>query len=182
MEMHNTTRQRANKHKVLPHGIPEEMFRFPQMVDACDFKVRLHVLMSDWWPNMFQIIVLPDMLDEAEAKWAPPEDPVFQLVPPTFENYVTQCFEDLGKPEVTFETFWDVYCELWDLVEVAVPEDVTMTLGESIRSDVGMKEPFELVDLEEPQLGHVVESEDDGGEDEVPCVDFTNEKGRDQLF
>ena len=34
-----TTRRRANKHKVLPHGIPQQMFEFPDSVDALDFKV-----------------------------------------------------------------------------------------------------------------------------------------------
>ena len=72
--------------------------------------------LPDRWLNIPQIIVPPDMLDEAEAKWAPADDPIFQLAPPDFEPYVTQCFEDLGNPEVTFNTFWDVYCGLWDLV------------------------------------------------------------------
>ena len=93
------------------------------------------------------------MLDEAEAKWAPPGDPIFQLAPPDFEPYVTQCFEDLGNPKVTFDTFWDVYCELQDLVEVAIPGDITMTLSKSIRGDAdGMLEPFELVHLKEPEF------------------------------
>ena len=39
VERHNTTRRRANKHKVLPHGIPQQMFEFPDSVDALDFKV-----------------------------------------------------------------------------------------------------------------------------------------------
>lgn len=52
------------------------------------------------------------MLDAAEEKWAPIDDPVFQLVPLSFKPYVTQCFENMGKPEVNFETFWDVYCRL----------------------------------------------------------------------
>ena len=123
------------------------------------------------------------MLDEAEAKWAPPDDPVFQLVPLSFAPYVTQCFKDLGEPEVTFDTFWDVYCGLWDLLEMAVPDGVVTTLNESIRNDVGgAKEPFELADLEEPDLEVIVDDENGDSEDEAPCVDFTNEIGKDQLF
>ena len=41
VKQHNTTRRRANKHKVLPHGIPELMFQFPASVDALDFKVGI---------------------------------------------------------------------------------------------------------------------------------------------
>jgi hypothetical protein len=45
--VHNTTQRRANKHKVLPHGIPEQMFRFPKSVDAKDFKVDfIHPLLT----------------------------------------------------------------------------------------------------------------------------------------
>jgi hypothetical protein len=129
-----------------------------------------------------QVVVPSDVLDEAEAKWAPPDDPVFQLVPPDFEVYVTQCFEDLGKPQVTFGTFWDVYCQLRDLVDTAVPGDVVVTLGTTIRDDDdGVPVPFALDKLQEQNL------EDEGGEDEgegdEPLrVDFTHEEGRDELF
>jgi hypothetical protein len=37
--MHNTTTRRSNKHKVLPHGIPQQMFQYPSTVDSYDFKV-----------------------------------------------------------------------------------------------------------------------------------------------
>lgn len=40
VELHNTTLRRANKHKILPHGIPQQMFMRPSMVDSHDFKVR----------------------------------------------------------------------------------------------------------------------------------------------
>jgi hypothetical protein len=36
---HNTTRRRANRRKVLPNGIPDVMFEYPETVDALDFKV-----------------------------------------------------------------------------------------------------------------------------------------------
>lgn len=122
------------------------------------------------------------MLDAAEAKWAPADDPVFQLIPLNFEPYVVQCFEDLGKPEVNFGTFWDVYCGLRDLVEITVPSDVTVTLSDSIRDDDHQVEPFALAYLNEPDLG------DDGGEDGdddeggVLCVAFTHEEDGDELF
>jgi hypothetical protein len=40
MYSHNTTRKRANRHKVLPNGIPDVMFENPETVSARDFKVR----------------------------------------------------------------------------------------------------------------------------------------------
>jgi len=125
------------------------------------------------------------LLEAAEAKWAPPEDPVFQLVPPDFESHVTQCFEDLEKPEVTFNNFWDVYCELRDLVGAVVPDDLTVLLSESILDDAdGAPEPFALADLKEPDLGgvRIDTDENEDIQDEALYVDFTLEEGIDQLF
>ena len=139
--------------------------------------------MFEWCPNLCQVTVPPDMLDTAEAKWAPADDPVFQLVPLDFEPYVAQCFEDLGKPEVNFKTFWDMYSRLWDLVEITIPGDVTVTLSESIRDNGnGLLEPFALAHLKEPDLG--IDGGEDNGNDEgeVPCVDFTDEEDEDELF
>lgn len=122
------------------------------------------------------------MLDEAEAKWAPPDDPVFQLVPSDVEPYMTRCFKDLGKPKVTYDTFWNVYRELRDLVEITVPGDIITTLSGSTRSDADrVLEPPEFTHLKEPELGGIEVEEDDDG-NLVPCVDFTDEEGRDQLF
>ena len=126
------------------------------------------------------------MLDEAEAKWAPVDDPVFQLVPLDFEPYVTQCFEDLGKPEVNFKTFWDVYRELRDLVEVTVPGDITVALSERDNGDSPL-EPFALEHLKEPDLrvsgdGDDEDEDEDEGEGEVLRVVFTNEEDMDELF
>lgn len=122
----------------------------------------------------------------AEEKWSPPDDPVFQLVPPDFESHVTRCFEDLGKPDVTFDTFWDVYRLLRDLVETAVPDGVALALGESIRDDTdGVPESFELAHLDEPDIrGIAVGVDESGGGDEGGAlyVEFTNEEGGDQLF
>ena len=39
VRIHNTTRRRANRHKVLPNGIPDGMFHNPETVNALDFKV-----------------------------------------------------------------------------------------------------------------------------------------------
>lgn len=38
---HNRTFRRANRHKVLPHGIPDVMFEQPKSFGALDFKVRV---------------------------------------------------------------------------------------------------------------------------------------------
>lgn len=50
--MHNTTRRRAHKHKILPHGIPQQMFMRPSIVDSYDFKVWLWSLPHTWFPDL----------------------------------------------------------------------------------------------------------------------------------
>ena len=39
---HNTLRRRADRRKVLPSGVPDVMFKYPESVDALDFKVSQH--------------------------------------------------------------------------------------------------------------------------------------------
>jgi len=98
---------------------------------------------------------------------------------------VTQCFEDLGKPDITFDTFWDVYRELRELVDTAVPDDLVVALSESFRDDTdGAPEPFALAHMKEPELrGIGVDlGENEGIQDGALFVDFTIEEDRDQLF
>lgn len=47
-----------------------------------------------------------------EQEWAPPSDPVFQLVPVTFAEQATMLYHALGQPAVSCITFWTVYQEL----------------------------------------------------------------------
>ena len=142
--MHNTASRRANKHKVLPHSVPQQMFMHPSTANSYDFKVWLRSMLLHRSFNLCQIVVPKDMLDAAEEEWAPPNDPVFQLIPPDFESHVTRCYEALGEPVVNFDTFWDVYCGLWDLVETAVPDVVAGSLSQSAMEDDCTPEPFAL--------------------------------------
>ena len=44
-----------------------------------------------------------------EARWAPRNNPVFQLVPPTFAQQAATLYSDMGEPAVSSLTFWAVY-------------------------------------------------------------------------
>ena len=44
-----------------------------------------------------------------EALYAPPDHPVFKLVPPLFHEQVSQLYIAIGQPEVTINSFWDIY-------------------------------------------------------------------------
>ena len=79
------------------------------------------------------------MISEAEEEWAPSDDPIFQLVPPDFQAIVSKCYDDLGRPAVTSDQFWEVYCNLRDSVEEVITEDITTSFSQSIFTEsVGM--------------------------------------------
>lgn len=58
------------------------------------------------------MVVPASLLDEAERLYAPPEDPVFQLVPPPFEERVHGLYAGIGRPPVSSSSFWVVYLQL----------------------------------------------------------------------
>lgn len=62
------------------------------------------------------------MFDEMEACWAPRNNPVFQLVPPTFAQQAVMLYSDMGEPVVSSLMFWDVYQQLLAAFH-ALPDD-----------------------------------------------------------
>ncbi|KAK7041035.1 hypothetical protein R3P38DRAFT_2512453 [Favolaschia claudopus] len=107
----NWTPRRADKHKVMPHGIPNLMLLNPEQYGTHNYKIE----------------VTPEKFDEMEAKWAPPDDPVFQLVPPLFKSQVERLQLQLGTPEVTGDNLWDVYSQLLTAFESMALEDEFMS-------------------------------------------------------
>jgi hypothetical protein len=69
-----------------------------------------------------------------EQEWAPPSDPVFQLVPATFEQQAAMLYQTLGQPVVSSTTFWTVYQEraydlcLWHGPCIACPAPPALRL------------------------------------------------------
>jgi hypothetical protein len=47
-----------------------------------------------------------------EAKYAPPDHPVFQLTPEPFDRRANIYYEAMGRPQVNSSTFWTVYQDL----------------------------------------------------------------------
>ncbi|KAH7904042.1 hypothetical protein BJ138DRAFT_1186917 [Hygrophoropsis aurantiaca] len=111
---------RADKNKILPHGIPAIIRTKPHQFDTMDFKVP----------------VPSELLDEVEAKYAPPDHPVFELVPPIFNQCAHDLYQAMGKPEVSSETFWDVYQQLLQRFQSTTQENPDMiTLLRSSHDD-----------------------------------------------
>jgi hypothetical protein len=52
------------------------------------------------------------LLDEMEQLYAPPDHPVFQLVPLAFREHAETFYLRLGRPVVNFASFWRIYSQL----------------------------------------------------------------------
>ena len=77
-----------------------------------------------------------------EALYAPPDDPVFQLVPPSFHDYVTNLYSKIGQPAVTVDTFWTIYRTL--LKKLQESRDETLTEVVTTYSALPNQEPEEM--------------------------------------
>ncbi|KAJ6486345.1 hypothetical protein DFH09DRAFT_948853 [Mycena vulgaris] len=92
----NSSQRRADKHKILPKGIPDLIAAKPHLFGTHDYKVHLSL----------------SLFGEMEENWAPPTDQVFELVPPAFHELASTLYLGLNSPPVTLTTFWEVYIEL----------------------------------------------------------------------
>ena len=66
-----------------------------------------------------------------EAKYAPPDHDVFQLTPPPFDFRANKYYEEMGRPPVSSNSFWNVYQQLLALFQGAEKSDnLTEVLSE----------------------------------------------------
>ena len=56
------------------------------------------------------------LLDELQQRWAPPAHEVFKLVPNEFVDHVQLLYLNLGEPQVSFDSFWNIYYHLIQLL------------------------------------------------------------------
>ena len=49
-----------------------------------------------------------------EQDYAPPDDPVFDLVPYAFAVHANAVWTDMGSPEPQFSNAWDIYLRIRD--------------------------------------------------------------------
>ncbi|KAF5377829.1 hypothetical protein D9615_006831 [Tricholomella constricta] len=93
---YNSTSRRADKHKILPQGIPDLIHEKPDRSGS----------------KNFMVIVSPELFDEIEKEWAPSNDPVFRLVPSTFNEQASVLYAAIQYPTVSSFTFWPVYLDM----------------------------------------------------------------------
>ncbi|KAE9401192.1 hypothetical protein BT96DRAFT_1018287 [Gymnopus androsaceus JB14] len=104
MDLMNSTKRRAQKNKNLPHGPPDDIDEHPEDYQALNFKA-------------------------SKKLYAPPDHPVFDLVPPQFNYWITQWYQQIGSPVVTRHNVWNVYEELLHKFETNAPLLPTFQLG-----------------------------------------------------
>ena len=78
-----------------------------------------------------------------EQEWAPPDDPVHRLVPPTFAEQAMASYNALGAPAVSSLTFWDVYINLLAAFH-ALPPDPRIAEA-LLMANEGEEEDMELL-------------------------------------
>lgn len=117
MHRHNTSLRRANKNRVLSTSyVPDIVFENPEAYDAVDFRVSVKLHQSHYLADSsIQIRPPVEVIDEAEAIWAPRNHPVFQLVPPAVGEHLELLYCILERPDITRDTFWDIYTALLNL-------------------------------------------------------------------
>ncbi|KAM5536951.1 hypothetical protein V8D89_009380 [Ganoderma adspersum] len=106
---------RADRHKVLLHGILDLIWSKPECYGSVDFKVP----------------VAPELLDAMHQHWAPPDYAVFQLVPPPFHALTQHLYQEIGSPSINDQTFWNLYGQLRHLFDLQPPIN---TLDHAIQS------------------------------------------------
>ncbi|KZO92830.1 hypothetical protein CALVIDRAFT_486839 [Calocera viscosa TUFC12733] len=122
IRMHNTSKPRADKTKVLPLGRPEHILYHPERFDnARDFKV----------------LATEEDFSYVEELYAPPDHPVFNLVPRDFGCEIERYYHALGEPEVTIDSFWNIYHHLLnDLQESPFREEILETLASEVEREM----------------------------------------------
>ncbi|KAF6763513.1 hypothetical protein DFP72DRAFT_999679 [Ephemerocybe angulata] len=172
----NNTRKRKNAHKLTPHGRAEDIHFRPNDFDARDFKIP----------------VPPQCIQQAEDAFIEPGHRVLRLVPESFQQVADAIFEAMGSPEVSMGTFWDLYLEMLEQVEVgietgAIPLEVVQAwsdefTGTAQEDDEAAVEAVEEADLpdafnpEGPAPEGFIERSGAAGEG-PPMAEFTDDEG-----
>ncbi|KAJ7116197.1 hypothetical protein C8R43DRAFT_1091258 [Mycena crocata] len=97
----NNTKKRADRNKVLPHGVPNHMYEAPEDFGVLDFRINVD----------------PKSVEYVRNLYAPPEHEVFQLVPPDFAELAVAFYFEIGQPPITRHNVWNVYLNLLSCFE-----------------------------------------------------------------
>ncbi|KAI6009124.1 hypothetical protein EDC04DRAFT_2581747 [Pisolithus marmoratus] len=91
----NNSRKWHDKCKVLPHGILELIYTCPGDYGALDFKAS--------------VMVSPAAIEQVQQLYVVPNHAVFDLIPPSLNMYMEECYVQLGCPSISHTSAWTVY-------------------------------------------------------------------------
>ena len=137
----NRTAPRAVRGKVLPHGIPAVIRAHPTHFGSLDFKVSDVPSLFQMLTQLYQqIATSADVFDEMAEIYAPPDHPVFQLVPPLFGELANKHYAAIGEPIVTSDTFWDIYQNVLECFRHSPDEELNGILADSDRQETAAQD------------------------------------------
>ncbi|KAI9428955.1 hypothetical protein BJY52DRAFT_1208165 [Lactarius psammicola] len=97
----NWTKRRADRKKALPNGVPMLILQKPHKWGAADYKISIS----------------PQAYAQIESKYAPPDDPVFKLVPDAFAAHASAIWTAIGSPQPHFHNAWAIYMQIHDALK-----------------------------------------------------------------
>ena len=122
-----------------------------------------------------------------EQEFAPPDDPVFDLVPYTFGVRANAVWADMGSPEPQFSNAWDVYLHIRDALQTMAWDGAfreclsaaSQSAEHYSEVDYGQGEDERLADLsdDEGDVPIVDRTDTDESEDELLVVDLSDDEG-----
>ncbi|KAF7308070.1 hypothetical protein MKEN_01169300 [Mycena kentingensis (nom. inval.)] len=93
VERLNNTAKRRDRNKILPHGVPRDIFENAEAYGALDFKIKFD----------------PNAIQQVRDIYAPRDHDVFKLVPEDISIIAMDFYAALGSPTVTRDNVWEVY-------------------------------------------------------------------------
>lgn len=87
-----------------------------------------------------------------EMLYAPPDHPVFELVPAAFHDHVSEAYSAIGEPNVDMGTFWEVYLRLRQQLQEPHHQSLTEVLTSYHDQDDSVNIPL-LPNMEQFRLG-----------------------------
>ncbi|KAH8979166.1 hypothetical protein EDB92DRAFT_1937397 [Lactarius akahatsu] len=162
----NWTKRCADRKKVLPNGILMIILQKPHKWKAADYKISIP----------------PEALDEIEKKYAPPDDPVFDLVPHAFAIHANAVWTAMGSPQLQFDNAWEIYLNIRDALQGIAQDGVLQQVLSSVITVDATSEPQtwncldELpVDLQ-PSEDELLTVEDTDDESGIPVIDLMEDE------
>ncbi|KAH8999865.1 hypothetical protein EDB86DRAFT_3075541 [Lactarius hatsudake] len=135
-----------------------------------------------WKAADYKVSISPEVFDKMEKKYAPPDDPVFKLVPHAFAVHANAVWMAMGSPQPQFNNAWEIYLHIRDalrgIAQDRMLQQVLSSVATSKPQNGPDKLPADLQPTSEDELLFVdLTDHEDSNEDSTPVVDLTEDEG-----